>query len=96
MKPLGPERDHYWLALSMAKAVGVDLQAAIDAGRFSQDKWAKTVRNCRGCGWGGDCPRWLDENPAAGDAPKSCVNARLFRALKAAQEERPVPAGESG
>ncbi|MDV7142441.1 DUF6455 family protein [Tropicimonas sp. TH_r6] len=86
MKPLGPQRDHYWLALSMAKAAGVDLQAAIDEGRFSQTKWAETVHRCRGCDWGGDCPHWLHENPEAEAAPENCVNAKLFAALKATQE----------
>ena len=86
MKPLGPERDHYWLALSMAKAAGVDLQAAIDSGRFSQEKWAATVQRCRGCDWGGDCPHWLREHPTTEQAPKACVNAKLFSTLKAEQE----------
>ncbi|RYH08110.1 DUF6455 family protein [Tropicimonas sp. IMCC6043] len=88
MKPLGPERDHYWLALSMAKAAGVDLQAAIDAGRFSQEKWARTVQRCRSCEWGADCPTWLNENPEIETAPDTCANAQLFAALKAAQTGR--------
>lgn len=87
MKPLGPQRDHYWLALSMAKAAGVDLQAAIDAGDFSQEKWASTVHRCRGCQWAGDCPHWLKEHPEAEEAPDTCVNAKLFAALKAAQDD---------
>ncbi len=86
MKPLGPTQDHYWLALSMAKAMSVDLQAAIDEGRFSQDKWAKTVEKCRGCEWGGDCPHWLHEHPEIEKAPDACVNAKLFAALKAGQK----------
>ena len=89
MKPLGPERDHYWLALSMAKAAGVDLQAAIDEGRFSQEKWAATVQRCRGCDWGGDCPHWLAEHSKVENAPDTCVNSKLFAALKAAQTDAP-------
>lgn len=85
MKTLGSQQDHYWLALSMAKAVGVDLQAAIDAGQFSQEKWAATVQRCRGCEWGGDCPHWLSENPEIETAPDTCVNAKVFGALKATQ-----------
>ncbi len=90
MRPLGPQRDHYWLALSMAKAAGVDLQAAIDEGRFSQEKWAETVQRCRGCEWGGDCPHWLRENHEVEAAPQNCVNAKLFAALKATQEKAPL------
>ncbi|SNS19333.1 DUF6455 family protein [Tropicimonas sediminicola] len=87
MKPLGPERDHYWMALGMAKAAGVDLQAAIEAGHFSQEKWASTVQKCRGCDWGEDCPSWLREHATVDEAPQACVNARLFATLKAAQDE---------
>lgn len=87
MRPLGPQRDHYWLALSMAKATGVDLQAAIDAGRFSQEKWAATVHRCRGCEWAGDCPHWLQENAEHDAAPDTCVNAKLFTSLRNAQDE---------
>ena len=87
MRPLGPQRDHYWLALSMAKAAGVDLQAAIMSGHFDQKKWAKAVHQCRGCAWGHDCSDWLKANRAVGAAPESCVNAKVFAALKAAQEE---------
>ncbi len=87
MRPLGPQREHYWLALSMAKAAGVDLQAAMMSGHFDQKKWAKTVHRCRGCEWGRDCPDWLKTNPDVDAAPDSCVNAKVFAALKAAQEE---------
>jgi hypothetical protein len=87
MRPLGSERDHYWLALSMAKAAGVDLQAAIDDGTFDQQKWANTVQRCRGCDWGGDCKDWLARHPEVEQVPETCVNAKLFTALKQAQEE---------
>lgn len=87
MKPLGSEREHYWLALSMAKAAGVDLQAAIDSGAFDQATWAKTVHRCRSCQWAGDCKGWLMEHPEIDAAPETCVNAQLFSTLKQAQAE---------
>ncbi len=86
MKPLGDQRDHYWLALSMAKTSGVDLQAAIDSGHFSQDRWAEAVERCRGCGWGAECPQWLEEHAGEGRAAAECVNAELFRKLKRMQD----------
>ncbi|WP_068115578.1 DUF6455 family protein [Tropicimonas marinistellae] len=92
MRPLGSERDHYWLALSMAKAAGVDLQGAIEEGRFNQEGWANTVQKCRGCEWAGECPHWLQENPEIDAAPETCVNAKLFAALRVAQEEADKPA----
>ncbi|WP_116130931.1 DUF6455 family protein [Tropicimonas sp. IMCC34043] len=91
MKPLGPTREHYWLALGMAKAAGVDLQGAIDDGRFSQEKWARTVESCRGCEWGADCKGWLQEHPDVERAPETCVNAQLFALLKSAQQEPEDP-----
>lgn len=87
MKPLGPERDHYWLALRMAKAAGVDLQAAIETGHFDQKEWSETVHNCRGCEWSGECKHWLGAHTEIEAAPETCVNASLFATLKAAQQE---------
>ena len=52
MKPLGPTGEHYFLALGMAKAAGVNLQAAIEEGPFDQAQWADLVQRCRGCDWG--------------------------------------------
>ena len=86
MKPLGPAREHYWLALTMAKAAGVDLQAAMDQGRFSHATWAHTVHRCRGCAWGSDCKGWLQDNPDIEAAPDTCVNAQIFARLKSDQQ----------
>lgn len=83
LRPLGPEIDHYWLALRMSRTVGVDLQQAIDSGSFSQQAWADTVTRCRGCAWGADCPSWLDAHDRVDSAPQTCVNAGLFDSLKA-------------
>jgi len=80
-RPLGDEREHYWLALGMAQTVGLDLQAEIAAGRFSQAEWAETVTTCRGCDWAGGCPAWMEAHPVAERAPGACVNAARFDAL---------------
>lgn len=87
MKPLGPEREHYWLALSMAQTVGVDLSRAIEDGQFDQAQWADTVQRCRGCEWAGECKGWLDEHESVAAAPRTCVNADLFTRLKDVSEE---------
>jgi hypothetical protein len=81
IRPLGDEREHYWLALSMSQTVGLDLQAEIAAGRFSQEEWAETVTRCRGCDWAGGCPGWMAEHGEAEAAPPRCVNAARFNAL---------------
>ena len=48
VKPLGDENHHYWLAVAMAKAAGVDLQKAMDDGTLSHEDWAGLVTRCRG------------------------------------------------
>lgn len=93
-RPLGDEITHYWLALGMAKAVGLDLQAEIEAGRFSQEAWADTVQHCRGCTWAWRCPGWMAAHPTIEAAPETCVNAARFNALRAAHAE--AAAGERG
>ncbi len=85
MKPLGSERTHYWLALGMAKAAGVDLQAAIDEGRFNQREWARSVERCRACLWEGECATWTRDTSDADAPPETCANARIFRDLKKRQ-----------
>ena len=83
VRPLGDEITHYWLAKAMSRTVGLDLQAEIAAGRFSQEAWADTVRRCRGCDWAGACPSWMAAHPEADHAPDACVNADRFNALLA-------------
>ena len=83
VRPLGDEVTHYWLAKAMSRTVGLDLQAEIEAGRFSQEAWADTVRRCRTCDWAGACPSWMAEHEGADHAPDACVNADRFNALLA-------------
>jgi hypothetical protein len=83
VRPLGDAVTHYWLAKAMSQTVGLDLQAEIEAGRFSQQDWADTVRRCRSCDWAGACPSWMAEHEGADHAPARCVNADRFEALLA-------------
>ncbi|MCA8882557.1 MAG: hypothetical protein KDA50_02185 [Rhodobacteraceae bacterium] len=83
-KPLGDPISHYWLAVSMAKAAGVDLVAAMDEGKLTQQDWAGMVQRCRGCDWerDGGCSRWLSFQEDGGAVvPGSCVNQATFREL---------------
>lgn len=83
--PLGDERHHYWLVRRMAKATGVDLAAAHEAGELPQELWSDMVQRCRGCGWereGGGCARWLSlQVPGEATAPEPCVNRDRLDAL---------------
>lgn len=88
-RPLGDTVTHYWLALRMAKAAGVDLAAEMQAGRLSQADWAELVQSCRGCDWerdGGGCGRWLAlQIPGEAEVPQACVNQPTFGRLSAAE-----------
>lgn len=91
IKPLGDEIHHYWLAVAMAKAAGVDLQKAMDDGTLSHQDWAGLVNRCRGCDWerDGGCGRWLKlalEAEGANDVPGTCVNRSVFDRIDAASE----------
>jgi len=81
MKPLGPEREHYWLAIEMSQRVGLDLAAEMKAGRLDPSAWADMVAACRGCPWAEHCPAWLAAHHAVGEAPRQCVNRDAFAML---------------
>ena len=83
IKPLGDENHHYWLAVAMAKAAGVDLQKAMDDGSLSHQDWAGLVTRCRGCDWerDGGCGRGLKlalESDETSDVPGTCGNRAVF------------------
>ena len=83
MKPLGPELEHYWLALGMARTAGAGLEAAMEEGRLDHGSWAATVQRCRSCDWAADCPSWLAEHDHVERAPDTCLNTDLFARLRA-------------
>ncbi|MDJ0823585.1 MAG: DUF6455 family protein [Paracoccaceae bacterium] len=81
--PLGEVNQHYWLALRMAKATGVDLAQAMDADLLDQEGWSQMVTRCRGCVWAKGCTRWLDiPHDDLRALPTSCVNRDRFAALR--------------
>ncbi|MEM0935534.1 MAG: DUF6455 family protein [Pseudomonadota bacterium] len=94
--PLGDPILHYWLALDMAKTVGLDLQTALEEGRLTHQDWADTVHRCRGCDWAGGCPAWMamqrmDPAHPSPAAPEACANAQQFNALLDVQDTPAVP-----
>ncbi len=87
-QPLGDTDTHYWLAQRMAKAAGIDLVAATEAGALTQEDWARMVTRCRGCPDPEGCTRWLARGE---DTPREvleiCENIDQFQALRKAAEE---------
>lgn len=89
IKPLGNETHHYWLAVAMAKAAGVDLQQALEDGQISHQDWAGLVTRCRGCDWEreGGCGRWLKlalDDAATAEVPDLCANQSAFERIHSA------------
>ena len=83
--PLGDETRHYWLAVTMARKTGADLQRALEDGVISHADWAALVHRCRGCGWTEGCNRWLAaQGDGAAPVPGACPNAAVFDRVLAA------------
>lgn len=86
-RPLGDESEHYWLVQRMAKATGVDLVAAAQAGLLTQEDWAGIVTSCRRCQWTEGCGRWLDQPAEEQRAlPGPCLNRKRLTEIKTALE----------
>lgn len=78
-RPLGSANRHYWMALSMAKTTGADLQKALKTGLITHADWAQAVHRCRGCQWTEGCDAWMAaQQRGAAKIPVVCRNAALF------------------
>ncbi|NKX44209.1 DUF6455 family protein [Roseicyclus persicicus] len=85
-QPLGDEKRHYWLAVTMAHRTGADMQQALEAGVISSGDWAGLVQACRGCGWTEGCDCWMArQEDGAADPPAACPNADVFARVLASQ-----------
>jgi hypothetical protein len=83
--PLGPENRHYWLAVTMARKTGADMQRALEDGVIAHADWAALVQRCRGCGWAEGCNHWMrSQDAGAADVPQACPNAPTFEKVLAA------------
>lgn len=85
MKPMGDQREHYWLVQRMAKALGCDTVEAMANGTLESSEWSDMVTRCRGCEVKCACKLWLnraelDAAPRA-EAIEGCENALVFAAI---------------
>lgn len=80
MTKMGPVRKHFWLTIGVAKAVSVDLGAAIDSGALTPEDYADMVTRCRSCPQPDRCR--ADLARSAIDAPPSyCRNIAVLEEL---------------
>ncbi|MBI1218910.1 MAG: hypothetical protein GC186_10210 [Rhodobacteraceae bacterium] len=74
---------HYWLTQGMARALGVNLSAAIHAGILSRADLDTLVARCQDCGHASDCLLWLGRNASGAPAlPGYCENRVPLEALR--------------
>ena len=74
---------HYWLTQGMARALGVNLSAAIHTGGLSRSALDGLVARCQACGHAADCLPWLGRNAGRAAAlPTYCENRVPLDALR--------------
>lgn len=72
----------FWLALSVAKAMGLNLKAAVETATLTQTQYANVVLKCCSCPLHEQCQTWLTETKVPADtAPPGCANAAAFERL---------------
>lgn len=84
MTPLGNPRTHFWLTLEMAKATGVDLNAALYKAKITRSDYSGLINRCRGCTHADTCGAMLRGcTGRLESAPEFCLNRTTFEALAA-------------
>lgn len=84
MAPLGNARRHFWLTLGMAKATGVDLQAALYEARLTRSDYSALINRCRECPNAQDCAQMLENCQGRLEAvPEFCMNHDALSVLAA-------------
>ena len=74
---------HADLVDRMGRALGLDLEEKIMAGKLQIDTLADAVLSCTGCSDPDRCERWLaDRDAPVDDAPGMCRNRDLFELLR--------------
>lgn len=81
---LGDIERHFWLARSVARAVGVNLSDAMAERRLTSDGYAQMITTCRAGGCHEACERWLAAQTGArpDGAPEYCPLREILAGLK--------------
>ena len=81
-RPLGDANDHFWLMTGLARAMKVDLAAAIAEGRITRAGYSDMVTACRGCRGAAACAKLRDSVQGHQTIPDFCENADTLARLK--------------
>ena len=67
---------------AMARAVGLDLTAAVVDGWLSRAELDALISRCASCGRSGDCDRFLSDARAGAALPPYCANNAALEVLR--------------
>ena len=74
----------HWRTVDMARALGINIAAALFDRRIDQQAYGDMVDTCARCTWAEACALWVrTEGDGADTAPDICGNRKAFAALKA-------------
>ncbi|KPP83330.1 MAG: hypothetical protein HLUCCO07_12705 [Rhodobacteraceae bacterium HLUCCO07] len=81
--PLGNPELHFWLTRSVARAMAVDLSAAMARGLLSAEDYAGMVTRCRTCPHVAHCTAWLGTGAMQQGKPlDACANREILERLQ--------------
>lgn len=86
MEEAGRLSRHFWLTQGMARAVGVNLNAALQEGRISRADYAQAIAECCHCAHHQRCLDWLAVNGAGAERqPAFCAIGPMLDGLREAE-----------
>lgn len=79
---VGHPQEHLALTRKVARALGADLNAALQNGTLAAQDFSTLITRCRSCASVDECKGWIAaQKRLATSAPVKCPNARVLEAL---------------
>ncbi|MDJ0825238.1 MAG: DUF6455 family protein [Rhodobacter sp.] len=72
----------HWRTLEMARALGINIAAALFDRRITRQDYGDLVETCARCTWAEACAVWVRTGEADGSAPEICANRTAFARLR--------------
>ncbi|MGC9368752.1 MAG: DUF6455 family protein [Paracoccaceae bacterium] len=83
MEETGRLSRHFWMTQGMARAVGVNLNTALQDGRISRADYALAIAECCHCPYHQRCLDWLAVNGAGAERqPAFCAIGPMLDGLR--------------
>jgi len=83
MEETGRLSRHFWMTQGMARAVGVNLNTALQEGRISRSDYGQAIAECCHCAYHQRCLDWLAVNGAGAERqPAFCAIGPMLDRLR--------------